>query len=92
MKCKLLFVVSNLQDEFSASLPSSRLPLLSAPNGIAQHTAYHLLIGSFYFKKMYLILERGEGREKEKNIDGLPLAHTLARDQPTAQACALTGS
>ena len=43
----------------------------------------------------YLILERGDGREKERerNIDvWLPLMHPLTGTWPTAQACALTGN
>ena len=46
----------------------------------------------YFFSKslfIFLFLERGVGREKERerNIDQLPLAC-----QPTTQACALTGN
>ena len=46
-----------------------------------------LLICLHFFKRFYLFLERGEGREKERegNIYQLPLAHTLT---PATQACA----
>ena len=50
------------------------------------------------FKKdfIYLFLERGEGREKEreKNIDAdqLPLIYPQPGTWPTTQACALTGN
>ena len=43
---------------------------------------------------MYLFLERGEGREKERerNINGwLPLTHPLLRTWSATQECALTG-
>ena len=44
---------------------------------------------------MYLLLDRGEGREKERerNIDvWLPLTRSLLGTWPTTQACALTGN
>ena len=53
------------------------------------------------FKKyfIYLILERGEGREKERernigarNVDWLPLARPQPGTRPKIQACALTGN
>ena len=43
--------------------------------------------------RFYLFIFREEGREGERegrNIDWLPLIHVLTRDEPTAQACALT--
>ena len=48
-----------------------------------------------YFLKyvIYLFLERGEGREKERerNINmWLPLDHLLLETWPATQACALT--
>ena len=49
----------------------------------------------FFFLRFYLFLERGEGREKERerNIDvWLPLAHLPLGTWPTTQACALTGN
>ena len=49
---------------------------------------------SLFFKILF-ILERGEGKEKERerNIDmWLPLAHPQLGTWPTAQACALTGN
>ena len=47
------------------------------------------------FKKIYLFIFRGEGREKEteRNVNvWLPLAHPPLGTWPTAQACALTGN
>ena len=46
----------------------------------------------FYF--IYLFSEKGEGREKERerNLDWLPLARALTREGPTMQACAQTGN
>ena len=44
---------------------------------------------------IYLFVERGEGREKERerNMDvWLPLARPLLGTWPTSQACALTGN
>ena len=49
----------------------------------------------FFFKDfIYLFLDRGEGREKERerNINvWLPLVNPLCGTWPTTQACALTG-
>ena len=52
---------------------------------------------SFYFFKDFidLFLERGEGREieRERNINGwLPLVHPPLRTQPATQTCVLTGN
>ena len=53
---------------------------------------------SWLFKKIdfstYLFLERGDGREKERerNTDWLPVAHPKQGPWFTAQACALTGN
>ena len=46
------------------------------------------------FKKIIVFLERGEGREKERerNIDRLPLHPLQPGTWPTTQACALTGN
>ena len=50
----------------------------------------------FFFKDfIYLLLERGEGREKdgERNINvWLPLTSPQLGTWPTTQACALTGN
>ena len=51
----------------------------------------------FFFLKdfIYLSLERGGGREKERerNISGwLPLTHPLLGTWPATQACVLTGN
>ena len=47
-----------------------------------------------FFSLFLLILERWEGREKERkrNINQLPLLHVVTRDEcePTTQASALT--
>ena len=47
----------------------------------------------FFKDFIYLFLERGKGREKERegNIDQLLLEHTQLGTEPTTQACALTG-
>ena len=55
-----------------------------------------ILFNYFYFLRyfIYLILERGEGREKEgeRNINvWLPLVGPVLGTWPAAQACALTG-
>ena len=59
--------------------------------------AYICNILFFYFKKdcIYLFLERGGGREKERerNINvWLPLTCPLQGTLPATQACALTGN
>ena len=44
---------------------------------------------------MYLFLERGEGREKERERNfsvWLPLTHPQLGTWPTTQVCALTGN
>ena len=49
----------------------------------------------FIFKDFIdLFLERGEGREKERerNVDQLPLARPQLGTWPSNQACALTGN
>ena len=53
-------------------------------------------VAFFFFKDfIYLFLERGEGREKEKeriiNV-WLPLMCSLLETWPVTQACALTGN
>ena len=51
---------------------------------------------TYFFKDfIYLFLERGEGRQKERdrNINvWLPLARPLLGTSPATQACALTGN
>ena len=63
-----------------------------------QHSSIHHIyihIYTFYIYYIYrIILERGEGREKERerNINvWLPLARPQLGTWPTTQACALTG-
>ena len=56
-----------------------------------------VVLGSLHFIKdfIYLFLERGEGREKERErniIVWLPLMQPLLGTWPATQACALTGS
>ena len=41
---------------------------------------------------LYLFLERREGRERERNINWLPLTLPKLDTWPAAQACALTGN
>ena len=54
------------------------------------------VLGFFFFKDfIYLFLERGEGKEKdrERNIHvWLPLMSPLLRSWPTTESCALTGN
>ena len=65
---------------------------------VAQHKTINMLKTSLsflkrIFKNIYLFLDKGEGREKERqrNINvWLPLAHPLPGTQPTTQAWALT--
>ena len=47
-----------------------------------------------FLKIIYLFLGRGEGKEKdrERNIDGLPLTCPPLGTWPATQACALTGN
>ena len=47
----------------------------------------------FFFKDFILFLERGEGREKERerNVKWLPLTCPQLGTWPATQACALTG-
>ena len=55
----------------------------------------HSLVDSFFFLRLYLFLERGEGRkeERERNINvWFPLAHPQLGTWPATQACALTGN
>ena len=51
---------------------------------------------TFYFFKdfTYLLLERGEGREKERkrNISWLPFTRPQLGTWPSTQACALMGN
>ena len=67
------------------------------------HEIYSLIDFNFFkdfiylciYVFIYLFLERGEGREKEKrNIDGLPLATPISPMGTwlTTQACAMTGN
>ena len=56
-----------------------------------------MVIKDLFFKKdfIYLILDRGEGREeeRERNINvWLPFTYPLLGTWPTMQACALTGN
>ena len=54
-----------------------------------------ILFYTYLFLKdfIYLFLERGEGREKEGNINvWLPLSRPLLGTWPATQVCALTGN
>ena len=53
---------------------------------------YYLFILKIYL--LIYFLERGEGREKERerNVDQLPLARPRMGTWPSTQACALTGN
>ena len=58
------------------------------------HSFWKLIYCFKYVGKdfIHLFLERREAREKERdrNVNRLPLARTPTRDGPTTQACALT--
>ena len=58
-----------------------------------RHIFYNYML--WFFKRFYLILERGEGREKEgkRNINvWLPLMWAPLGTWPATRACALTGN
>ena len=66
--------------------------MLSFPNH--EFSILLLFRSLIFFKRFYLLcLERGGGREKEReiNIDQLPLAHPQKGTWPATQGCALTG-
>ena len=46
----------------------------------------------FFYYFIHLFLEIGDRRERERNIDWLPLAHLQLGTQTTTQACALSGN
>ena len=72
-----------------ALTPSSNSPLQSS------HCPPWAWVLSFFSLRFYLILERGEGREKERdrNINvWLLLTHPLLGTWATSQVCALTGN
>ena len=59
---------------------------------LSPHPHQHLL-STFKKKIVYLFLERGEGKEKEWNINvWLPVVRPPLGAWPTTQACALTGN
>ena len=53
---------------------------------------YHIVLNTVALKTKRLFLERGERREKERegNIDWLPLTYPQPGTWPATQACALT--
>ena len=62
---------------------------------IETHEFFRLKTFSIFKDFIYLFLERGEGREKERTRNTnvcLPLAYPLLGTWPTTQACALTGN
>ena len=62
---------------------------------IAFHFFSFNLLGAFFKGFIYLFLDRGERREKERerNINvWLPLVRPLLGTWPATQACALTGN
>ena len=64
-------------------------------NQLSYRPGLNILVFFFLLFRFYLfILREGEGREKGRgrNIDQLPVAHTLTRDRVATQACALTGN
>ena len=74
----------------SSSKTGSKLHVFwFSPSGVLQYS------GFCFFFKIYLFLERGEGREKERerNINVcLPVTCPLLGIWPATQACALTGN
>ena len=78
-------------------------PLISPPSiclfsvGISQfsNSVEKQILGFFKKDFIYLFLEKGEGKEEERERDinaWLPLLHPLLRTWPTTQACTLTGN
>ena len=64
------------------------------PHTIVHESFIYIVFLRFYLF-IYLFLERGDGREKERgrNISlWLPLTHPQTGAWPTTQACALTGN
>ena len=64
---------------------------------IAAYLTIEYIFMPHFFKKdfIHLFLERGEGREKERERNTnvwLPLAHPALGAWPATQACALTGN
>ena len=60
---------------------------------ITVNTYFKFLFIYLLIEKIYLFLETGEGREKERNISvWLPLECSLLGTWPTTQAWALTGN
>ena len=58
---------------------------------LGNQNEYHEVWGSFKKRFIYLFLDRGEGRENEREINinvWLPLTRPLLRTWPTTQACA----
>ena len=56
---------------------------------------FKIVVDSFFKDFVYLLLERGEGKEKERerNVSvWLPLMRPLLGNWPATQACALTGN
>ena len=56
---------------------------------------YWLILFKYIFKRFYLFLDRGEGKEKERERSinvCLPLTHPLLGIWPATQACALMGN
>ena len=75
-------------------LLSSRWSSSRAQAAACWHTACFFFFLSFFSDFIYLFLERGEGREKERerNINQLPPTHPPLGTWPATQARALTGN
>ena len=80
-------------------MPNPLICSLDSPFHILSSWLHQLISPSFFFLLkiffIYLFLDRGGGREKERerNIDvWSPLTHPLLGTCPASQACALTGN
>ena len=75
----------------SVSIRSSNHATTYLPNWV-ENLHLHKKPALKYFLRLYLFLEWGEGKEKERERNILPLGCTPLRDRTTTQLCALTGN
>ena len=91
--------LKNSTNSFSGTFKSQKLKIKMlaglAPSGGSGREPIHASLSFFCKDFIYLFLDRGERREKERerNINvWLPLAHPSSGTWPTTQACPLTGN